>query len=146
MLMLSVLTVVASIVCAIAWLLSLGAIGTDQCAGSDAMSRGISYVLSHKVYSAAVCFASILISSFAMLLTQWGITTGLALVESTIRESGSVASELKDFSTVLLIVFPNAVQLGVLLSAMTIAYLLLRQKEDAIHLQELDGGKPQHTQ
>ena len=61
--LLGVVSVVATVVCLPGWMLSLAAIGTDQCSGADALSRGINYVLSHKLLTAFYLLVVVVVSN-----------------------------------------------------------------------------------
>ena len=129
-----VLSMITTVVVTIAWLLSLSAVGTDSCEGSDALSRSISYVLSHKLYCLTLV---ILILGFAELARRSTYIT-LAVAMSMVMES---KESLPSLGHTLLTTVPNSTALGVTLSGLTIAYILLRKAEDAIDLRELDGGQ-----
>ncbi len=142
--LLGVLSVVVTIVCLAGWMLSLAAIGTDQCSGADALSKGINYVLSHKLLTAVYLLVVVVISRVATLLAQWLIETSMLVVCGRItapfdHNDGTSATILAGWMTAIQQV-PQAVHLGVFLSGTTIMYVLLRQTEDGVHLREIDGA------
>lgn len=141
---LGTLTAATAIVCGAAWLLSLCAIGTDSCTGSDALSRSINYVLSHKLYTTIMLATSVLLSRAAALIAFWFITAGSGILQVGSDDSVYPTSNMLSFSGTVTTIVSSAVQLGVFLSAVTVSYILLRQAEDAVHLREVDSGQSQH--
>ncbi|MCP4176126.1 MAG: hypothetical protein GY758_35750 [Fuerstiella sp.] len=142
--LLGLLSVVITIVCLTGWMLSLAAIGTDQCSGADALSKGINYVLSHKLLTAVYLLVVVVISHVATLLARWLIETSMLVVCGRVSErldhnDGTSSTILAGWMTAIQQV-PQAVHLGVFLSGITITYVLLRQAEDGIHLREIDGA------
>ncbi len=124
------------------WLLSLPAIGADCCLGPEGLSRGISYVLSHPLLASTYAVTLLLscvfsgavvrgISQYAVSLA--GYDPGEGLTEVTARwDIASFAGE--------------SFELAVFYCGMTVIYLLLRQREDAVELTELvDGFVPSHS-
>lgn len=147
----ALLALVAGTVCLVGWFLALAAIGTDNCGGSDALSRGINYVLSHPWYTLWQLLIVILVSSAARQLADFLLTAGLLLLQSRSPEifpvpvsdlSTALASDLGVLTAQhsLLMQLPKVVQLAGFLSGTTIMYVLLRQEEDGIQLRELDGS------
>ncbi len=114
------------------WLLSLAAIAIDRCDGAEALSRGISYILSR--------WQRVLIYAMA----------GFVLIEICNRSFGwlvEVASPLtkihgKDLNSSIFNQFAEALRLSVLSCEIAIAYVLLRNVEDGVSLHEIDSGKP----
>ena len=152
--LLAVLSVLTGVVVGIAWLLSLGAIGTDQCAGSDALSRGINYVLSHKLKTAWYLVVVLLLSklsfflSHCILLAADNVLAGhFAGLMPRSKPSMVPPVEADGFAGTMLYLWhlsigllPAAVEIGVFLTGTTLLYILLRQAEDAVQLREMDGG------
>lgn len=148
--LMSVIGVAAAIVTTTGWLLSISAVSTDQCSGADALSRGISYVLSQKLrttwYFAVIVALATLVKSLTELLTGFALTAlrsrmpaEVQFAEESIESASSV---LVSGSHLLLQMLPDAVHLGTFLSGITIAYILLRQAEDGVQLREIDGAVP----
>lgn len=149
--LMSVLTVLAAVFCGSGWMLSLAAIGTDECTGSDALSRGINYVLSHKIVTAGYAFGLGLIMFVMKGLVLTVVEAGLSVLgnldprlterkpQITDQISDLPQSSIAAWQTAVHLI-PDAVALGVFLSGTTIAYLLLRQKEDGIKLTETSGS------
>lgn len=114
------------------WLLSLAAIAIDRCDGAEALSRGISYILSR--------WQRVLIYAMA----------GFVLIEICNRSFGwlvEVASPLtkihgKDLNSSIFNQFAEALRLSVLSCEIAIAYVLLRNVEDGVSLHEIDSSKP----
>jgi hypothetical protein len=134
------LSIVVTIVCLIGWMLSLAAIGTDQCSGADALSRGINYVLSHKLLTTVYLMAVVVVSNVATHIAHWLIQASTSVVFSRIDHNhGTSPSVLSDWMSAIQ-QLPHAVHLGVFLSGITIMYVLLRETEDGVHLREIDGA------
>jgi hypothetical protein len=148
--LLAVITVLAALVLSIAWLLSLGAVGTDQCGGADALSRSISYVLTHPLRSVVYCLIVGLVAMAGRWLMNLAFSVAgvLVLTYSVDGPARLVAPDQPpELSTYLTNVWmwliaqiPQAYQLGIMLTGMCLAYLLLRQQVDGIRLDEQDGG------
>lgn len=125
-----------------AWFLSLAAIAVDQCSGADALSRSISYVLTRKAQCFGYTTLIVVIAEFARAAATWFLRQGETVLgvryhvtdetrglETGIQAWGDLTSRL-----------PMVVSLSVLLSGISIAYVLLRNQVDGIELRELDGG------
>lgn len=149
--LLGLAAVLGTFVVVAGWLLSLAAIGTDRCYGADALSRGINYVLSHPARTAAWLCVVLLAAAVTEFLAQ-GVLDAVTSVLDARLESMSASAILVDKvdgtdRSVLwwwhagIGCIPAAVRLGVFFSGTTIMYILLRQKEDAVRLRELDGGR-----
>ena len=134
------LSVVVAMVCLIGWLLSLAAIGTDQCSGADALSRGINYVLSHKLLTTVYLVAVVVVSSVATRIADWLIQAGTSVAFSRIDHNHRTSPGVLSDWTSAIHQLPHAVHLGVFLSGITIMYVLLREIEDGVHLREIDGA------
>ncbi len=150
--LLAVVAALTTIVVTIGWLLSLAAIGTDRCTGSDALSRGINYVLSHKLRTAWYLYAVIVLSKMAMMLTQSILMMANGLLEGrfpnlvpTARIETVDADNLSHIALQwwhsAIAVTPHIVEFSVWTSGITLIYVLLRQREDAVSLREIDGGR-----
>ena len=146
------LLILASAVCLIAelflllaWLLSLSAIGIDQCSGSDALSRGISYCSSNKSFAVVSLMVVISLSNASALVVDSLQSAGeyIAAEQTDSSTSDSQTTDVESgMTTAKQRFFPRCVQLSVFLSGLGLIYVTLRQKEDAVRLDELDGGAP----
>jgi hypothetical protein len=124
------------------WLLSLPAIGADFCPGPEGLSRGISYVLSHprlaSIYAVTLLFSCVFSGAVVRGLSQYAVSmTGYDEISGLNSVSGrwDIASFAGD-----------SFELAVFYCGMTVIYLLLRQREDAVELTELvDGFFPLHS-
>ena len=130
--------VIVFIVGGTAWLLSLSATGTDGCSGADALSRCISYILSHGLWSAG----GIMVVTVTALTVRWLVQLiliggHLALPEQLQAGDFGVVHRIWMFIVELT---PDVIHLSVFLSGLTVLYVLLRQREDGIHLGEIDGA------
>jgi hypothetical protein len=122
----------------LAWLLSLSATGTDSCTGADALSRCISYLLSHRLWSAFGLLTATMIAVAARFLSQVIIRTVVATLPAGVNNLEN--DVVRRFWIFLIELIPHAVHLSVFLSGITILYVLLRRKEDGIATSELDGA------
>ena len=140
--MASLMYVVGCVVLGIGWLLSLAAIAIDRCDGAEALSRGISYVLSRwlrvLVYTTVLCFIMVIFNLATrwladqvheLALTAYGNPVPLRRGEFGI----SVRPTLDGFVEML--------RLSIFLCEIAIAYVLLRNVEDGVSLREIDGGR-----
>lgn len=148
--LMAVLTALTAIVCGFSWLLSLAAIGTDQCSGSDALSRGINYVLSHKLTSAIYLALTVLLAWIAYGTTKSILAAGEQLLRNRLPAEFFKADTVGDtigqqalfyWNRLLTELLPDAVHLGAFLSAITLTYILLRKAEDAVQIREIDGAQ-----
>jgi len=150
--LLAVFASLTAVVVTIAWFLSLAAIGTDRCTGSDALSRGINYVLSHKLRTIGYLSAVAILSKLSWWLVTAILMNANALLEPRFREliptarrkdDGDVSgpeAALQWWQSAINIA-PEVVEFGAFVSGLTLMYILLRQKEDGVQLRELDGGR-----
>ena len=128
----------AFVVLGVAWLLSLAAIGTDGCSGTDSLSRSISYLLSHRLWS----------TSGVLVVTAIALTIRWLMEIMTVAGIGALSAQLinADLDAVrrgwmlAIYLIPHAVHLSVFLAGITLLYVLLRQREDGISTEEIDGA------
>ncbi len=128
----ALLYIVGCLVLGSGWLLSLAAIAIDRCDGAEALSRGISYVLSRwqrvVIYTVAG-FVLIEICNHSFLWLA-EMATPMTPIAGT------------NLTTGLFNQFAEVLRLSLLLCEIAIAYVLLRNVEDGVSLHEIDGGKP----
>ena len=134
--LLAFLLVLAFAVGFVAWMLSLGAIATDQCSGADALSRSISYVLSHRLLT----LTSLLAVMGVALAISWIFELILTVALNALPRELPDADTLRRLCMLVVNTLPEVVQLAVFLSGMSILYVLLRQKEDGIRTEEMDAA------
>ncbi|MEZ6058840.1 MAG: hypothetical protein R3C19_00600 [Planctomycetaceae bacterium] len=136
---------ITAMLCLTGWFLALAAIGTDQCDGSDALSRGISYVVSHPI--AALCCAL----ATACLMAAFGLAAEFVFhaadavlngIFTGISWQSKIAEQVTDFWRRIWERIPEAYRLAIFYCGTTITYLVLRHREDGISLDEMDGGQP----
>lgn len=122
-----------------AWGLGVAAIGTDRCDGSDAVSRGINYVLSHRLFSALLLSLTFGIAWVASKVVEFlsNAAAGIAMVSLQSSTELTLIGRLPGIVHVVV----DAFRLGVFFSGLTLVYLLLREREDGIRISELDGGQ-----
>jgi hypothetical protein len=117
------------------WLLSAAAVGVDSCDGAEALSRGISYVLS--LFWRCVCYGAIIL--LLAWFSKWAMTFLLNLAtDVTVRSIRFPNGErfASPLFPALQDLLQEAVQLSAFFSGIAIAYVLLRQFEDNVGLRE----------
>ena len=124
------------------WLLSLAAIGIDRCDGAEALSRGISYVLSRWL---RVVFYSIVFCVILMVCdpaVRWLADQACTLASSLYRNPDPlIQDEFRISVRSTLGRFGELIRLSIFLCEIAIAYVLLRNVEDGVSLREIDGGR-----
>lgn len=137
--------VIALVVCGSGLLLAFGAIGTDKCGGADALSRGINYTLSHKLFTFWCLWFSSLVSFLTMAVTRSLVIVAADKLGRPVgfdaSSTADAAHSIAQATMELMALVPSAVHLGTFFSALTITYVLLREREDGIDLDEIDGGQ-----
>ena len=139
--MAALLYLVGCIVLGIGWLLSLAAIAIDLCDGAEALSRGISYVLSQwlrvVLYATALCLTMMVCDLAIHRLTDQ------ACVLATSWHGNPDPLMREEFRTAVgrtLDKFAEMICLSICLCEIAIVYVLLRNVEDGVSLREIDGG------
>ena len=122
----------------VAWLLSLAAIGTDCCSGAEGLSRSISYVLSHRLWTACGMVTVTAVALLVRWLLELFVAVGVNGLPTQLRDAPNDAWRRGWMLGIELV--PHAAHLSVFLTGITILYVLLRQKEDGIDTQEIDGA------
>jgi len=139
--MASLMYIFGCVVLGIGWLLSLAAIAIDLCDGAEALSRGISYVLSQwlrvVLYATALCLTMMVCDLAIHRLTDQ------ACVLATSWHGNPDPLIREEFRTAVgrtLDKFAEMICLSICLCEIAIAYVLLRNVEDGVSLREIDGG------
>ena len=136
----SMLYFVVCLVLGIGWLLSLAAIAIDRCDGAEALSRGICYVLSRwqrvLVY-AAVCCLMLLLSNLVM---SWLAGNAQALA-SSVRDPDPCYGESLRICCQVTGILSGLFRLSLFFCEIAIVYVLLRNVEDGVSMQEINGGR-----
>ncbi len=140
--MASLMYIVGCVVLGIGWLLSLAAIAIDRCDGAEALSRGISYVLSRwlrvLVYATVFCLIMVIFN----LATRWLGEQAQALALSSYGNTDLLMRNKFGISVrPTLDGFVEMLRLSIFLCEIAIAYVLLRNVEDGVSLREIDGGR-----
>ena len=123
------------------WLLGLSAIAVDRVDGAEALSRGVSYVLSR--FRRTSCFLILigLIANIAGQVTSWAVTVSGSIARRSISQSSQVLPPLSEgfesFRTCLV----ECVQLSTFCCGLALAYLILRQMTDNVDLREISDQK-----
>jgi hypothetical protein len=123
--------VIACFVLSGGWFLSLAAIAIDRCDGAEALSRGISYVLSR--WQRVIVYT---IAGFVLIKITNTVFWWLANAASPLTNASTATQPTETFHQIA-----HVLRLSVFLCEIAIAYLLLRNIEDGVSLREMDGGK-----
>ena len=123
--------IVGGLVLGSGWLLSLAAIAIDRCDGAEALSRGISYVLSRWQRVVIYTVAGFVLIEICNRSFWW--LAEMAYPLTPIAGTNLTPGLFNQFAEVL--------RLSLLLCEIAIAYVLLRNVEDGVSLHEIDGGK-----
>lgn len=148
---LAVLGLLAAVVCLSGWFLSLAAIGVDGCNGADALSRGINYTLTHKLVTFWYLFVAAVVSVLARWFVSRVLLAGTLKLQATFPavsrfpRSGFGMNDGEanpGYSIAMFVIeqLPAAVHWGTFMSGVTIVYVLLRQREDAVNLNSYDDA------
>jgi hypothetical protein len=133
-------SVLSMLVLTSGWLLSLAAMGIDECEGPEGLSRGISYVLSH--FRRTVCYA------FSTGFAVWGASAAtfwiLQLCRSLAGPQLQLAAPGKPDSTAMFLA--GTCGYSLLMSAVAVSYVLLRRFEDGISITEVAATRSAGTQ
>lgn len=121
-----------------AWLLSLSAISADRCTGAEALSRSISYVLSHRLKTAIGLVIVTSVALFVRWLLELLVAVGVNGLPAQLRTGPS--DGLRRTWVLAIELLPHAAHLSVFLAGITILYVLLRNTEDGISIEEIDGA------
>ncbi len=121
-----------------AWLLSLSAISTDRCTGAEALSRSISYVLSHRLKTAIGLAIVTSVGLFVRWLLESLVAVGVNGLPAQLRNGPP--DGMRRLWLLAIELIPHAAHLSVFLAGITILYVLLRNKEDGINIEEMDGA------
>jgi hypothetical protein len=137
----AILYLVGCMVLGVGWLLSLAAIAVDRCDGAEALSRGISYVLSRWLRVLAYTTVFCLIMVTFNLVMQWFAEQAHFLASSVYRNPDPLLrNEFAISVESMLDRFVQLLGLSIFLCEIAIAYVLLRNVEDGVSLREIDGG------
>jgi hypothetical protein len=119
------------------WLFGLSAIAVDRVDGAEALSRGISYVLSRFRRTSCFLIFIALIANVAGQVTSWAVTASGSIARRSISDSSQVSPPLSggfdSFRTCLV----ECVQLSTFCCGLALAYLILRQMIDNVDLREI---------
>jgi hypothetical protein len=123
------------------WLLGLSAMAIDRVDGAEALSRGISYVLSR--FRRTVSFAIIIgvIAKLVGLATWMCVTTTGKMAFRSISENPNSPPELSAGFESFRMWVVEAVQFSTVCCGLAIAYLILRQVIDNVDFREIYDQK-----
>lgn len=123
------------------WLFGLSAIAIDRVDGAEALSRGISYVLSG--FRRTSCFLIIigLIAQLAGLITWWSVTLSGKIAMRSISENASGTTGLSAGFESFRECCVECVKLSAVCCGLAIAYLILRLVVDNVDFREISDQK-----
>lgn len=123
------------------WLLGLSAIAIDGVDGAEALSRGISYVLSR--FRRTTCFLIIihLIAKLSGHVTWWSVTLSGKLAFRSISESPQTQPHFSAGFDSFRFFIVECIHLSSVCCGLAIAYLILRQLIDNVDMREISVGK-----
>lgn len=123
------------------WLLGLSAIAVDRVDGAEALSRGISYVLSRFQRTFCTLIVVALIAKLAGEMTWWSMTlAGKIGLRSISHSSPEYVDSLVGFAAYRQWGV-ECVQLSTFCCGLAITYLILRQIIDNVDLREISDRK-----
>jgi hypothetical protein len=129
--------VIACFVLSGGWFLSLAAIAIDRCDGAEALSRGISYMLSRWQRVIVYTVAGLVLIEITNIVFWWLASAASPLIIlAPVTNASPSASPTDTFHH-----YAHVLRLSVFLCEIAIAYVLLRNVEDGVSLREIDGGK-----
>lgn len=133
----SSLLLIGLYVLSIGWLLGISAIAIDRVDGAEALSRGLSYVLSRFRRTSSFLIVIGLIAKLAAIITWWGVTLSGKIALSSISEkppgATAISAGFESFRTCSV----ESVQLSAVCCGVAIAYLILRQVIDNVDFREI---------
>ncbi|MDA1231103.1 MAG: hypothetical protein O2856_10035 [Planctomycetota bacterium] len=137
----SLLYIVGCVVLGIGWLLSLAAIAIDRCDGAEALSRGISYVLSRWLRVGVYALVFFLLMTICDSVLSW-VSDNAYILTTTMKKPDDplIAIESNSNAWTVLRQFAEMVKLSIFVCKIAITYVLLRNVEDGVSLWEIDGG------
>lgn len=119
------------------WFLSLAAIAIDRCDGADALSRGISYILSRWQRLIVYTLAGFVLLEITNTVFWWlAHAASPLIIQTPLTHASPTAQPPETFQQ-----FAHVLRISLLLCEIAIAYVLLRNIEDGVSLREMDGGK-----
>lgn len=138
-----------TIVIPVSWMLSLAAIAVDDCHGTDALSRGISYTLSHRlrclIYAGLTLLFMLVFGEVLTVFTdaatdvaQRFFSDRALMMLTTVIQGRDIVDQTVSGRTASTVV--AAYRLGVILCGSTISYVLLRHREDGISVREMKSA------
>ncbi|MFN8707349.1 MAG: hypothetical protein ACK50J_11760 [Planctomyces sp.] len=138
-----------TIVIPVSWMLSLAAIAVDDCHGTDALSRGISYTLSHRlqclIYAGLTLLFMLVFGEMLQIfadaatdVAQRFFSDRSLMMLTTLIQGRDIVDQTVSGRTASTVV--AAYRLGVILCGSTISYVLLRYREDGISVREMKSA------
>jgi hypothetical protein len=134
----AILTMLFFGVCGIGWLLAAGAIGIDGCDGLEALSRGISYVLSRFWRTLGSVAVILVLAGFSLFIVQILIDQAGTIVTQALAASGLSMSAGRSAFLQLQWVLMESCKTSVFFSGLGSLYVLLRHFEDNVALDEMN--------
>ena len=137
----SLLTIVGLYIVLAGWLLGLSAIAIDCVDGAEALSRGISFVLSR--FRRTSCFLILigLLANVAGKITAVCVTVSGSVALRSISKSPQVPPMVSEGFASFRTGLAECVHLSAFCCGLAIAYLILRQMIDNVDLREISDQK-----
>lgn len=125
---------VTSAILLVAWLLSMTSIVVERCSGAEALSRCISYILSRPIRTLAFLAVIFVLGFVARLVCDLMIDVSTFLLNARANDGKSIihAETLSQIKRLL----GQSVTLSLLMSGVSLTYLLLRHAEDGISISQ----------
>jgi len=123
------------------WLLGMAAIAVDRVDGAEALSRGISYVLSRFRRTSCYLILIGLVANIAGQVTSWAVTVSGSIARRSISESSQTLPPLSGGFESFRNCLVECVQLSAFCCGLALAYLILRQMIDNVDLREISDQK-----
>ena len=137
----SFVTLIGLYVLLTGWLLGLSAIAVDQVDGAEALSRGISYVLSRFRRASCCLILNALIAYIVAQVTSWAVTVSGSVALRSIDPDSQLSASLTGGFNTFRTGFVECVQLSTFCCGLTLAYLILRQMVDNVDHREISDQK-----
>lgn len=132
-----VLFVILSVVVLVAWGLSTTSITVDNCEGAEALSRGISCVLSRPIRTFLLLVVILVIATGMTMLSEFLLDAAFRLHNSR-REAG--ISPIRNEASIALSWWAGqTMKINMLMTGLPSVYLLIRHAEDGVSLKEIQS-------
>lgn len=135
----STLMLIAAAVLLTGWLIGLSAIAVDDVDGAEALSRGISYVLSRFRRTISYAILILLLAELAGRVTRMSLTFSAEIAFRSISTTAELTSKTPPWFEGVRAFGVDCVELSVICCGLAIVYLILRRVVDNVELREIAG-------